>query len=175
MKKVSDRQKKQTKMEILIKSKLLLSTYNLDMLNQIWDTEGKFLEDKVSEVVDSLKMEQKKRRKNNKTLIERLKKETTEYMSQIKFKEKQDYQVSMMSEGSRKGTFTYIQVVFRSKGNKKIIDYLVSKGWEIDRRYYNEDGSPSIFSSDTHGKVLFHNVQMIVLKHKIDEAVYCLD
>ena len=82
----------------------------------------------------------------------------------------EEFEVTEVKTNDRKGNEELaIQVTFGVKGNKKIIDTLTDKGWKIDRRYKNDDGSPSLYSSDIHGKNISHKFLMIVLKYIIEE------
>lgn len=82
----------------------------------------------------------------------------------------EEFEVTEVKTNNRKGNKELaIQVTFGVKGNKKIIDTLTDKGWKIDRRYKNDDGSPSLYSSDIHGKNISHKFLMIVLKYIIEE------
>lgn len=80
-----------------------------------------------------------------------------------------EFEVRWVKEGDMKGNKeTSIQITFGVKGNKKIIDSLTSKGWQIDRRYRNDDGNPSVYSSDIHGGSMLARVTMIVMKYPIN-------
>lgn len=105
---------------------------------------------------------------NNENVFSKIKlvNETTEKIKLMGLNEG-DFEFNEVKTGDRKGNVdTSIQLIFRVKGNKKVIDYLLIQGWEIDRRYRNDDGSPSLFASDIHGKNMYFKVTMIVMKYK---------
>lgn len=149
------------KFEIAEKYRLIPSLIIDEMLDDLWDDNKEFQEDKLPEVIDKIKT----RRRKNKLENKRLFKEASKDIESFGLIHDEDYSIGHASKGKEH----YISLTFRLKGNKKIIDHFTSKGWLIDRRYKNEDGDPSIFASDWHGKNMYFNVVMIVMKYIIEE------
>lgn len=89
------------------------------------------------------------------------------HLKEIGMEKEKDFYIFAASEGTRKGILKFLKIQFRLKGNKKVIEYLKSKGWEHDKRYKNEDGNPSIWASDIHGKVFSQNSVMERMKFNL--------
>lgn len=154
------------KVEIIRKHRIEPKPFVYDILDEIWDDSGNLQADKIQETVDKIKLHRKQVKREN----ERIRKEAIKDIESFGLIPDKDYSIGFASVGMRGGkTEHYISLTFGLKGNKKIVDHFLTKGWVIDRRYKNEDGNPSIYSSDWHGKNMFFNVVMIVMKYVVED------
>lgn len=147
-----------------MENKIEANSYNLGLLDELWDEEERFHKERVKEVINIMR--------NRSEQIKFLKKKVTnEVTSDVRNMGLTDdqFEINEAETIHKENRERYIQITFALKGNKRIIQYLESKGWIIDRRYKNDNGDPSIWSSDLHGKNRDFKFVMIVMKYIIEK------
>ena len=148
---------------MLLENRIEPNSNNLGLLDELWDEEERFHEEKIKEVINKIRSRSKQVKLLKKKIINEVKND----VSDMGFTEEQ-YEIQEVETTYKGKREKYIQITFALKGNKKIIEHLESKGWIIDRRYKNDNGDPSIWLSDLHGKNRDFKFVMIVLKYIIE-------
>lgn len=151
------RDKHINKCKILNEYKLEPTSAALEILEMVWDENGKILPSMIQEAVHNIKLIQKRNERNKEKII----KQAINYLEKIGFKEDEDFSIIEGSRGKEKA----IYLTLRLKGNKKVIQHFEQCGWKIDRRYKNGTGDPSCWDSEAFR--MSYKYVMIVLKFMI--------
>lgn len=153
------------KMQIIRKYRIIPKPFVYDILDELWDDNQNFIPEKTHEIVDKIKMHQKQVIRANRYIEENAIKD----MESFGLVREQDYDIEFTSTAKGGKRAEYISLTFRLKSNKKIIELFSSKGWVIDRKYKNEDGDPSMYSSDYLHKNMVFKVVMVVMEYVVED------
>lgn len=82
-------------------------------------------------------------------------KHTKNKLNELGLSEGEDYIIFLSKEETSKIHKESFKIQFRLKGNKKVVALLTELGWQIDKRYCNDNGSPSIYETEIHNKGLY--------------------
>lgn len=152
------------KVNLLLANKMVATPKSLEILDELWDEQGSLHDDRVTEMLAKVKNHQERLEFTKRKIM-------NEVASDVRHLGLLDdeFNVAQVQTNGKGRSESSVQITFRLKGNKKIIEHLENKGWVIDRRYKNDDGDPSIWSSVLHGKNTQFKAVMIVLKSNLPE------
>lgn len=149
---------------ILTENGLKATKGTMTILDELWDNGDNFVESKIPEIIERIIKFQNETKRNNQLIVENASKD----IESFGLKKDEDYSIDYAAKGNGINQECYISLTFRLKGNKKIIEQFETKNWVIDRKYRNDDGSPSQFKSDWFGKNCEFRYTMIVMKYIVD-------
>lgn len=152
------------KVNLLLANKIVATPKSLEILDELFDEDGKFRDERIAGTLVKVKNYQEQTVFTKRKIMN----EVANDVRQLGLADG-EYTVTETNVHGKGKSENSIQITFRLKGNKKIIEHLENKNWVIDRRYKNDDGDPSIWSSDLHGKNREFNVVMVVMKFILPE------